>query len=232
MEHVDERMVMTEQAWAWYNNTMSLGGTRPRNWLPLKKLALIADIIGHEITLEELQVLVQKDGEVQKCKGCGKEFQPVKMVAVDNWLLRQLEYGVGILELEGLRHAIGSFFLSWNSKQEIVSLPFCGGLFYYNPKVKDAEGCEIFATNRQGCIGAVFLSEENRDKNNHPRPTRSKEAVDAIISAEVKKVAERQAKREAEIRLQSQEYQKRRRENREYRIRGVQHALRDAGIRT
>lgn len=225
MEQDDKRLVMTEQAWAWYTNPLSLGNGRPRNWLPLKKLALVAEAMGRSITLNELQILVQKDGPMQKCVGCGKGFQPVKMVAINQWLLDQLSSGQDLSTLEELRWVVGSFILSRGKDHRMVSLGFCGSLFYFDPKVKDTDDCEIFSINKQTCLGNAYLSKENRDQKGDPRRTRSVESGEAIVEADEERLAENE-------RLYRENQKRIAKEKREHKITGVQHAFAKAGVRT
>lgn len=224
MDHDDKMLVMEQPAWAWYTNPLSLGNGRPRNWLPLKKLAAIAEAMGRSITLDEIQMLVQKDGPKQKCFGCGKEFQPVKVVAVNQWLLDRLNAGESLLTISGLRWIVGSFILSRGKDHRLVSLGFCGSLFYFDPKVKDADDCEVFSANRQSCLGNAFLSKENRDQNGNTRHTRSVESVELLIASEAERLAEM-------TRIQEENKRKKAKENREHKITGVQYAFKAAGVR-
>ena len=221
MEQDDKRLVMEQAAWAWYTNPLSLGNGRPRNWLPLKKLALVAEAMGRSITLDELQILVQKDGPMQKCVGCGKGFQPVKMVAINRWLLDRLSSGQDLSTLEGLRWAVGSFVLSRGKDHRLVSLGFCGSLFYFDPKVKDVDDCEIFSINKQTCLGNAYLSKENRDQNGDPRHTRSVESGESIVEAEEERLAENE-------RLYRENQKINARKNREHKISGVERAFENA----
>lgn len=218
-------LIMEENAWAWYTNPLSLGGNgRPRNWLPLKKLADIASAMGRSITLDELQMLIQKDGPTQKCRGCGGDFQPVKIVAVNRWLLDRLKNGGNLLTLEGLRWIVGSFVLFRGGDRRLGALGFCGSLFYFDPKMKDEDGCEKFFTNKQSCLGNAFLSKENRDQDGHPRHTRSVESGESIVKAEAEILEiETQAKKK-KIEADRAEARK----IREHRISGVEQAFKNA----
>jgi hypothetical protein len=190
----NKRVIIEANAWGWYNNPLSLGGVRPRNWLPLTLIADYSDALGGKaLTLGDLQLLVLPDGGKEVCAGCGQEFQPVRFAAPSKSVLRALEGGKQIGELNGEVSWEGSFIVKGYSL-----IPFCGSLFYFNPNRKEGMG-EYFEINRATCLGKAYNRPENMNSNSHrPNHTHSRESAQALL-ARWKREEEQSRRREREV---------------------------------
>jgi hypothetical protein len=173
---------IAEGAWGWYNNPMSLGGTRPRSWLPLAIAYELSQAIGRSLSLEDLQFLVQKDGEPMVCTACGKGFQPVKWVTITQKLVDALKGGKEFRGLNGEVRWSGSNIVKVGDKGVPRILSFCGSFFYFDPKRNGAGNPEFYSVNRISCLGTAYLHKENCDpKNGHERPVHSRDSAHALV---------------------------------------------------
>ena len=153
--------------------------------------------LGGPLDLEELQFLVQKDGDRLVCSGCGQEFQPVRRAVVTERLLNDLRAGRDLLSLEEEIRWAGSFIVKIvRGNPEVIH--FCGSMFYFDPKRRVTDGSEFYAVSRQSCLGQAFLCDENRNKEGESYPAYSYEAAQAFI-----------LKWEENRRLRAEEFRKR-----------------------
>ena len=185
---------ISQEAWADYNNPLTLGGIRPRGLLPLTLAFDVANAIGRSLTQADLQFLVQKDGERVVCAGCGKEFQPVKWVAVTDRLISALKMGIEFGQLNGEVRWAGSRIVKVDEKGVPHVLSFCGSFFFYDPRRRDeTTGAEYFSVNRQSCLGQAYHHDENRDEKGKSRPIRSIDsALESVLMMERKHEARRE----------------------------------------
>jgi hypothetical protein len=160
---VVEIPAVAPEAWAWYNSVASLGGTRPRNWLPLAILGKVAQAIGRPLTQADLEILVHKDGEPVECAMCHELFQPVRYAVIGRRMLEKLGDVRDITKLNGeLR--FGGSHLVMNGKAE----SFCGPFFYFDPGRRQGDGSEYYGVNPGSCLVQVYQSNENRDHEGKP----------------------------------------------------------------
>ena len=125
---------ISPRAWAWYNNPLVLGGTRPRGLFPLALAYNVAQAIKRSLTQADLEFIVRKDGEKKVCMGCGHEFQPVKWLKVNSNLISALRAGIEFGQLNGQAVWFGSHILHVDVKSGVPSLlVFCGPMYYFDP---------------------------------------------------------------------------------------------------
>ncbi|MDO8575475.1 MAG: hypothetical protein Q7R78_02120 [bacterium] len=90
-------------AFAWITQREEFGGVSPSMWIPIYNTPLgndrylfgceeIAFVLGRSLTLEEVKLLVSKDGEECTCGNptCAKKFVPVKWYRITHDLLCKL----------------------------------------------------------------------------------------------------------------------------------------------
>lgn len=173
---------IANEAYGWYNNPLSLGGTRPRGLIPLAIAYHLAQAIGRPLTQADLELLIQKDGEPTVCAGCGQTFQPVRWATVNESLIAAIRSGVEICKLNGEVRWAGSRIVKVNDKGVLSILSLCGSFFFYDPKRRDAKnGAEFFCINRQTCLGQAYHHDKNRDDKGKPRPVRSLGSAEELI---------------------------------------------------
>ena len=213
---------ISPEAYAWYNNPLSLGGIRPRGILPLALAFDVSQAIGRSLTQADLQFLVQKDGEPVLCSGCGKEFQPVKWAVVNESLIMALRSGLEFGKLNGEVRWAGSHIVKVDDGGVPGILSFCGAFFFYDPRRRVEEtGAEFFSINRQSCLGIAYRCDENRDEKGKFRPLRS-------LASALELIETMQANHEARV----AEIRQKREERSRQTTGGVQNAFRQLGSKS
>lgn len=149
-----------------------------RHYFNIRDIRAIAEMIERQITLEELKLLVDLDGEMAVCRVSGRKFQPV------SWVLANQRLADGILRekavnLAALSHAtlVGQFFP--DPDQSKPDLWAVSGVCYYWNKADD-------------CLWAFFSPLCEANKFNGGRWGQTQEVATSIIAERT----ERKAKEE------------------------------------
>ncbi len=180
----------TRAAWAWMKNQEALGcGLSPLLFFSIRDAGEIVEVLGRSLDVEEMQILVQKDGEQIECSfpDCGRRFQPVKYASVTRQLRASLEAnGQNVLaSVKDIRFG-GSFFITPDN--DIIAL--CGARFFYK------QGKCWLSNSHQ-----VLARNENIGPDGRPRWGLSKEDVLTIASnrkeAKVKRRDEHEKEKQA-----------------------------------
>ena len=150
-EHTLKRYkIMVAAAWAWYNNSRSLHGMIPRAVIPLPKLYDVMDCLGRSLWVSEVQTLIAVDGGVVVCDQCGKGFQPVRFVLMDDAFLRLLVASKDIAVASRGSQWGGNFYPDGG-----VVKSACGAHYYFFRS--EVDGTESYELNKKTCAGKMCL---------------------------------------------------------------------------
>ncbi len=150
-------VIIVPEAWAWYNNPLSLKGMRPRNVIPLPKLYEVSVRLGRPLNAEDLQAMMAVWGMETVCTKCGKSFQPVRFVLVDDFFLTEVNRTRDTLLVCRNAGALwgGNFYPG-----EKAVMSACGPHFFFSPGNDVA--FERFGLNRLTCAGQVSMDSGNK----------------------------------------------------------------------
>ena len=101
--HEGKPVFIERNAWGFYMNPNAYGvrHERIRNYLMQQDAFALAEAMGRPLTVEDLKILVQLDGEKEvECYASGRRFRPLNWTLILPVVLEKLREGKTLVELE------------------------------------------------------------------------------------------------------------------------------------
>lgn len=122
--HEGKPVFIERNAWAFYMNPCAYGvrHERIRNYLMQQDAFALAEAMGRPLTVDDLKILVQLDGEGEvECHVSGRRFRPLNWTLILPSVLQKIREGKTLAEMErdGELLAVGHFIYN---KGNIIAL--------------------------------------------------------------------------------------------------------------